>query len=112
LGRYATSRSSSAWVSESTQCRFSNHDDKGTRLTLPKEQVQEGVERTLPPLARIERLPLEIVDGEIEQGQEHRERRGQRDVYGTKPTRDRSPGLGGIAGDVDREIPFEEVNHR
>ena len=44
------------------------NDEDRLPLALPEQQVLDGVERALPALGRIERLPLGVLDGHIEQG--------------------------------------------
>ena len=48
---------------------FKDHEDR-LPLTLPEQEVLDRVERALPALVGIERLPGGVLDGHIEQGQQ------------------------------------------
>src|SRR5262249_38736483 len=58
-----------------------DHEER-LSLRLVEEQTLHAIERPLPALRRIERLPSRIVDADVEERQERRQRRLERSVQG------------------------------
>ena len=62
-------------------------------LGLAQEQPLDRVQRPLPALGRVEGLPLGIIDGHVQEGEERRERRLQGAVQREEPSRHLLPDL-------------------
>jgi hypothetical protein len=85
-------------------------DQEGLILSLAQEQVLDRIQGPLPPLRRVKRLPLGILDGGVEKGQERREDQFERAVQGQQPP-------GHLLSDVpirvavgDPEIALEQID--
>ena len=85
------------------------NDHQRLDLALAQEEPPHGVERAVPPLRRIQDLPLPVVHGEVEQGQ-------QRRVEATVEAEELG---GGLFSDspwsvaiLDLKVVLEKIDHR
>ena len=70
MGRLSTRPSSRACVSASIQCRSSKTTSTGCPWLSRSRRCLTASRRALPALGGIERLPVGVLDGHIEQGQQ------------------------------------------
>ena len=89
-------------------------EDQEQRLdaALGEEQAFDGVERALPALPRVARLPHRIVDGDVEQGKEGGQRWLERAVQREELPGDLLADLALIVAVLDLEVDLEQVDDR
>ena len=83
-------------------------EEERLRLALADEQELDAVEDALEPVGRVERLPLRVGAGKVEQRPERGEDRGERRV-------ERVEGVGDLLLDPRRRVPLvdlEEAHRR
>ena len=80
-------------------------------LGLAQEQALDRVQRALSALGRVERLPLGVFAGHVEEGKERRERRLKGAVQHEDPSRHLFPDLTGTIAVADTKIAFKQIDH-
>jgi hypothetical protein len=86
--------------------------EQGLLSGFPQEQLPDGVEGTLAPLPRVERLLSRVVHRYVEQGQQRRQNWLQAFVQGEQLARHLLADLAGVIPLLDLEVAFEKVDHR
>jgi hypothetical protein len=71
----------------------------------------DAVNRSLPTLEGVEHLPGGVRDGDVEEGQQRRQRRGERRGEGNDLPCDLLPDRADAIAIVDVEIPPEQCSH-
>jgi hypothetical protein len=79
-------------------------------LALPEEEVDNRVQRSLPPLLRIKRLPLDVVPRHIEQVKEGREGGLERPIQGEELPHNLFAQVPRVVTVLDLEVGLEEID--
>ena len=87
-------------------------DEERLRSGLAQEQLPDGIERALAALERVQGGPHGIVDGHLQEREQHGQDRLERAVEGQELPRDLLAHLPMIVALPDPEVALEEVDHR
>ena len=87
-------------------------DEQGLDLALPEQQPLDAVERALAALRRIEALPLEVVDGQVEQAQKGRQPGRELTVEGEELAGHFLANVPRVDARLDLEVALEEIDRR
>ena len=87
-------------------------EEDGLVVTLPQEQALDGVERALPALGGIEPLPLGVLDGHLEEGQQGGQGRLEGPIQREELSGHLLSNLAVGLAIVDLEVGLEQVDDR
>ena len=88
------------------------HEEQGLPLRLAEQEPLDRLERPLPPLRWVERLPRAVIDRHVEQGEEGGEARLQASVEREELAHHLLAHPSLVVTLLDLEVPLEQVDHR
>ncbi len=87
------------------------HERHRLHLALTQQEALDGLQGTLPPPGRVERLPRPVVHGQVEQGQERRQGDLERRVQGEELAGDLLADGALVIAVADPAVGLEQVDH-